>query len=147
MKVFISYAHDATDIAEKIANLLKESGFEVWSENEILPGDNWAEKVAQALRDSNAMVVLLTPAALKSSWVLHETQYALSEERYNLRLIPVIIGDSKELEAKIPWIFKKLQLITVVDPWRDDSGLQQIVQALSQEADDFTKETYNYAAQ
>ena len=43
----------------------------------MLPGHNWAAKVAQALDESQAMVVLLTLAAVNSPNVRREMEYAL----------------------------------------------------------------------
>ena len=48
----------------------------------VLPGDNWPNKVDQALQESDAMVVLLTADALRASWVRREIQYALGEQKY-----------------------------------------------------------------
>jgi TIR domain len=81
MKVFISHAHTDEPLVKKVAVGLKEAGLEVWDDTrEIMPGDNWADKVAQALRESETMVVLLTPDALRSSWVRRDVEYALGEQ-------------------------------------------------------------------
>jgi predicted nucleotide-binding protein len=70
MKVFISYAHNDMPLAKRVTNALEQSGLDVWdAEREILPGDNWAKKIAKALEESDAMVVLLTPDALSSKTV------------------------------------------------------------------------------
>jgi len=93
MKIFISHSHKDDVLARKIADSLKTAGFNVWDDtDEIMPGDNWAAKIAEGLRESEAMVVLLTPAALESTWVRREIEYALGEAGYNKRLIPVGIG-------------------------------------------------------
>lgn len=136
MKVFISHAHQDEPLAKRLTAVLRRACFEVWDQDrEIMPGDNWAEKVAQALQESDAMVVLLTPAALQSKWVLREIEYALGTEKYNQRLIPVAVGGEDKLpEDKIPWILKRLSLIKLADPWRDNEGLQQVAQALSRAA-------------
>ena len=69
MKVFISHAHTDEPLVNKVAAVLKDAGLEVWDDTrEIMPGDNWAHKVAQALQESEAMVILLTPDALRSRW-------------------------------------------------------------------------------
>ena len=50
-------------------------------------------KVARALEESQAMVVLLTRNAVNSSHVKREMAYALGEKRFSNRLIPVFVGD------------------------------------------------------
>jgi predicted nucleotide-binding protein len=70
MKVFISHSHETKSLAKKLGEALKRAGLESWNhEQEILPGDNWAQKIAQALEESEAMVVLLSPDSLDSTLV------------------------------------------------------------------------------
>ncbi len=80
MKVFISHAHTDEPLVKKVAAVLEDAGLEVWDDTrEIMPGDNWASKVAQALQESEAMVVLLTPDALRSSWVRRDIEYGIQK--------------------------------------------------------------------
>jgi TIR domain len=93
MKVFISYAQSDEKLAEKVGDILKKSGLTVWDyRRDILPGDLWSEKASQALRDSDAMVVLLTPEAARSKQVRSEIDYALTQNTFKNRLIPVVVG-------------------------------------------------------
>jgi hypothetical protein len=132
MRVFISHSDSDQELARKIGTRLKDSGLEVWDKSgEILPGDNWAAKVAQALEESDAMVVLLTPDALRSDWVRREIEYALGEERYSNRLIPVLVGSSEDLDkAGLPWILKRLRAVALLDPDKEETDIREIAQAL-----------------
>lgn len=113
MKVFLSYSHKDIEIAKKIAKELSEFDLDVWNaETEIMPGDNWAEKVSNALKESDAMVVLITPDSLESRTVQREIEYALGNNSYNNRLIPVLVGSEESVpEKSIPWILQKLKTI------------------------------------
>src|SRR6185295_5053346 len=108
MKVFISYSSRDEVLATKLVESLEEAGLNAWyKKREVLPGDNWAEKIADGLRESNAMVVLVTPDALESDAVQSSISYALGEKAYSQRLIPVIVGDVADFpKDRIPWIFK-----------------------------------------
>lgn len=110
MKVFISHAHSDAALAARISDALARSGFEVWdSDRDLLPGDNWAGEVARALEESEAMIVLLTPAAVSSPHVKREIEYALGARNYSNRLIPVVVGDRKDVPTnEIPWIVRRL---------------------------------------
>ena len=136
MKVFISHAYTDDPFVGKVAAGLKKVGLEVWdATREILPGDNWAAKVARALEESEAMVVLLTPDALRSNWVSWEIQYALGEQRYRNRLIPVLVGDPKELPKEdVPWILRRLQMVNMGAYDAEEEGISQIAQALLEAA-------------
>jgi ABC-type branched-subunit amino acid transport system substrate-binding protein len=132
MKVFISHAHTNEPLVKKVTAALEEAGLEVWDDTrEIMPGDNWANKVAQALQESEAMVVLLTPDALRSSWVRRDIEYALGEQGYRKRVIPVLVGDAKELPKEdVPWILRRLRMIKLAEHAREEEGIKQIAQAL-----------------
>ncbi len=133
MKVFISHADVDETFVKKLAAGLEEAGFEAWdASREILPGDNWADKTARALQESEAMVVLLSPDALRSGSVRREIDYALGEQRYSNRLIPVL---PKELnEEEIPWILRHLRMIQLGEDVKEEEGIHQIAQALLEAA-------------
>lgn len=133
MKVFISHACADKTFVRKVVAGLEEAGFEAWdASREILPGDNWVDKTARALQESEAMVVLLSPDALRSSAVRREIDYALGEQRYSNRLIPVL---PKELvEEEIPWILRRLRMIQLGEDVKEEEGIHQIAQALLEAA-------------
>ncbi len=132
MKVFLSYAHNDGFLAKKIASALENEGLSVWNaEREILPGDNFAEKISEALKASDAMVVLLTPESLKSKWIQWEIEYALGNKSYNRRVIPVLVGSEENLSLEsIPWILRKLQMIRLSKPEQTEEEINQITEAL-----------------
>jgi hypothetical protein len=138
MKVFVSHSHTQTDepLVRKVTTALQNAGLEVWDDRiEIFPGDNWAEKIAQALREAEAMVVLLTPNALDSKWVDHDIGYALGEQRFYQRLITVLAGPPEKLsENKIPWILRRLKMIKLGENGKEDH-IKQIAQALLETAE------------
>ncbi len=131
MKVFISHAQTDDALARKVATVLEAAGLDVSNDKaDILPGDNWADKVAQALRESEAMVVLLTPEALRSHWVRHDIEYALGQKGYHKRLIPVLATTPEKIaQEDIPWILRRLNMLELPDS-DQDSSLKQIAQAV-----------------
>jgi hypothetical protein len=131
MKVYISYAHSDEKIAKLVATQLRHTGLEVWeASNEILPGDNWADKIAQGLKESEAMVVLLTPVSIKSSWVNREIEYALGTKEYSNRLIPVLIDPHKSIKQDdLPWILKHLIFIDLSE-YEKEEGIKKIAEVL-----------------
>lgn len=136
MKVFISHAATDSKLAKKIASGLKTSGLQVWDmATEVLPGENWGTKVAEALRESDAMVVLLTQDSLRSSNISFELSYALGNESYKGRIIPVIAARPEELQSNdIPWILNKFHVIHLSEQDANDEDLRKITNALSEAA-------------
>ena len=131
MKVFISHAYTDEPLVKKISDGLEEAGLEVWdATRDVLPGANWTDEVARALKESKAMVVLLTADALRSSWVRREIEYALGEQNYRERLISVLASDPGELKKEdIPWILRHLHLIDMGE-YEEEEGIKQIAQAI-----------------
>jgi hypothetical protein len=131
MKVFISYASNDQDLAQEVAHGLEANGLDVfWDEQEIMPGDNWAAKIAEGLQQSEAMVVLLTRDALKSHRVRHDIDYALGNRDYSGRLIPVLAEPYEFLPKEdIPWILRHLQPISL-PAHRQEEGIRQIAHVL-----------------
>jgi len=147
MKVFISHAFTESQLAKRVADSLREDGFQVWDPAEILPGENWANNLAKALQEAEAMIVLLTPESLKSFNVGSDISYAIGEEKYQGRIIPVIASalDNLDLEH-IPWILKKFPVIFVPNLEQDNQELKEITQALKNvtSSDGLTYEIHHF---
>jgi len=136
MKVFISYAQQDEKLARKIGDSLKQAGLNVWDyRREILPGDLWSDKASEALRDSDAMVVLLTPESTRSKQVRSEIDYPLSKNTFKNRLIPVIVGSTEKILKKdIPWILWELQMVRLPEHGSQQECIRQIAQTLLEAA-------------
>jgi hypothetical protein len=137
MKVFISYSMADAELAQRVVKYLKASGFQVWDDSEVLPGDNWGEILAKALQESDAMVVLLTPNSVHSPNLTFEVSYALGSKDYKGRVIPVLAASPDQLpQAEIPWVLRRFQMLRLSTDLEDTGadGLSSIAQALQQAA-------------
>jgi hypothetical protein len=112
-QVFLSYASDDRQTARRLAEGLRALSLDVWSDESLGPGENWAEQMAKALGQADAMVVLLTPKSVESKWVRRDVEYALSSPRFERRLVPVVIGaGSGAWLDKAPWVLKKFDMVS-----------------------------------
>ena len=108
MQVFLSYSDADRDFARELASQLSKRGCEVWDpSDQLFPGDNWPLKTGEALKESKAMVVLLSPDSMKSEWVRGEIQYALGNRNYEGRVFSVLVRPT----ADIPWILRKFGIL------------------------------------
>jgi len=131
MKVFISHSSQDEMLAGNIVSYLEKAGFDVWyDKREIMPGDNWADKIGQGLRESDAMVVLLTEVALRSESIRRDIDYALSQKPFRRRVVPVFVGDSTNWRDEAPWILDRLQSVNLKENGTNDEGLQELTQVL-----------------
>jgi hypothetical protein len=108
MNVFISYSGADEKWADRLRTALGQQDITVWNPaSQIAPGENWGLKYGKALQNADAVVVLLSPDSVKSDWVRHEIEYAISSPQFRDRLIPVVVRPTDD----IPWILRKQQVI------------------------------------
>lgn len=79
--IFISYNHKNRNYALKLANTLKEQGFDIWIDEDINAGDRWYPEIIKAILNSGCVIVIMTPEAEKSEWVEKEILIAQREEK------------------------------------------------------------------
>ena len=108
VRVFLSYTQADQAFAKALSQELTRRGLDVWSdEQKILPGDNWGASIAEALRRSKAMVVLISPDSMRSKFVRSEIQYALGDLGYEQRIFPVMVEET----SSVPWILNKFIIL------------------------------------
>jgi adenylate cyclase len=74
--VFVSYARPDEPQAERVANALRELGYEVWRDDELPAHRAYAEVIEERLKSAKAVVVLWSAEAAKSQWVRAEADFA-----------------------------------------------------------------------
>jgi hypothetical protein len=108
MQIFLSHVESDRDWARELSQQLSAAGLRVVDPfNDAFPGDNWFLKIGKALDESEAMIVLISPEAVKSSWLRSEIQYALGSEKFQNRLIPVEVEPTEDF----PWVLRHMQWV------------------------------------
>ena len=98
-KVFLSYAHDDHSFAHRLSTALKGVKIEGWmGEADIASGLAKGDSLRSAIKDSNAIVVLVSPSALERRWVEFEIGAGLGLGK---PIIPILIGGGGA-EADLP---------------------------------------------
>jgi hypothetical protein len=67
--VFVSYKREyASNVfVARMSKHLEKAGFDVWIDKmELQAGEDWRDAIDQAIRDSLALIVVLTPGAVAS---------------------------------------------------------------------------------
>jgi hypothetical protein len=121
--IFISYSKKDKDFAWKLANDLAATGRDVWIDREIGGGAQWRRAIQQALRDAGEVIVIISPNAVKSEWVLHEGSVASGLEK---PLFPVLY----QPVDKLPIWMEEIQYTDFTN--KDyDTAFKQLVDALT----------------
>ena len=94
-KVFISYAHEDRGFADLIRGyLIGRHDLGVSMDRDTTHGENWQEAMAGELDASDFVILLLSPAFLRSQWNLYEAGVALAKDRaHQGKVVPIIVGD------------------------------------------------------
>ena len=97
----------------------------IWMAPEsIHAGETWMEAIERGLDESEAMVVLLTPAAVRSRWVRREMEAAISlEMEGRMRILPLYVQ-----ACSVPVLWRSYQWIPLADY---DAGLGRLARELS----------------
>ena len=90
-KVFISHSHSDENWVREFANSLQQHGLNVWFDSHSVPfGQSWTEAVEKGLRESNFIVLLVTPDSLRRPNLFLEIGAAMGMGK---QLIPVVSKD------------------------------------------------------
>lgn len=92
-QIFVSYAHvDSTFIAPLQERL--QDYFDLWVDAASLSaGKNWRDEIDRAIKESFAMLVIVTPESCESKYVTYEWSYALG---LGVTVIPIMLRKSDE---------------------------------------------------
>jgi hypothetical protein len=80
--VFISYKREEAEYAIKIHEVLKKNGFAIWWDERLQCGQVWSQVLDEAVKSASCIVVLWSPMAIESKWVLHEASVAMARNNY-----------------------------------------------------------------
>ncbi|PCE65907.1 TIR domain-containing protein [Sediminicola luteus] len=97
MKVFISSSKNDRAMLQQLAQALTESGHKVFYENlNIKSGDNWFKKINEAIKDFEAVVIILSRETMNSKSAMMEMESIVLNDisKKSTRIIPVITDKS-----------------------------------------------------
>ena len=124
--VFLSYASQDGDDAQRIRDALRAAGIEVWfDQSELRGGDAWDAAIRQKIMSCALFVALISENTNARSEGYFRLEWKLAVDRSHLMaddrafLLPVLLGDTREPSARVPEAFRTrqwLQLRETSDP-------------------------------
>ena len=128
-QVFISHARNDNELAYYLAEELSKRGFKVWHDIERKPGEEWTSQIESALKNSDSMIAILNQNSYSSSYVRNELEFALFNEDYKNRLLPVFIGSTDETNfVRLPWVLTKLEYLRLPESETLESLANEIIE-------------------
>ena len=109
-EVFLSHASQDFEFAGRIVAVLRDHGIPVWySPTNIIGAQQWHDEIGRALARCDWFAVLITGNALRSKWVRRELHYALEQDRYNDRIIPLLYKPCDD--SRLSWTLSGFQRV------------------------------------
>jgi len=149
--VFISYSREDGHFAEILSEKIQSAGFVPWKDQELRAGEEWRNKIDQAIKDSFVLISVLTPQSRTSGYLNYEWAFALGagvvvvplllnlkESDLHPRLEPLQHFDFTDCKRP-PWelLLKRLAELaeahrpfTICVPWDAPPVIRKAAQAL-----------------
>ena len=110
-EVFVSHSHRDKVFTRKLAEELRRHGIAAWySERNIGGADQWLDEIGAALKRCDWFLIVLTPDSVKSKWVKREVTKALADDRYDERMVPLLV---KTCDVdQLAWPLTTLQFVS-----------------------------------
>ena len=109
-EVFLSHASQDHMAAGQLREVLVAHEIPVWFSPHHIRGANlWHDEIGAALARCDWFMVVLTPHAIRSMWVRRELNYALIQQRFEDRIIPLLF--KKCDPALLSWTLPQIQMI------------------------------------
>ena len=90
-EVFLSHSDQDRQFATDLAEMMRVHGIPVWySRTNILGAQQWHDEIGAALSRCDWFVLVLSPRSVKSIWVKREFLFALQQNRFVNRIVPIL---------------------------------------------------------
>lgn len=130
--IFLSYAREDREKAERLAQALEEQGWSVWWDFKIRFGKEFRQAIQEALASARCVLVLWSSHSVDSDWVGREAADGL---RRGI-LVPILIE-----RVRIPLAFRDLQTadLTKWDGPRTAPAFRRLVKAIGEALGETTR--------
>jgi adenylate cyclase len=114
--VFLSYASQDAEAAQKICEALRAAGIEVWfDQSELRGGDAWDQKIRRELHDCALFVPVISANTAARHEGYFRLEWDLADQRTHMIahnrafIVPVSVDATSETSADIPESFRRVQ--------------------------------------
>jgi adenylate cyclase len=114
--VFLSYASQDAQAAQRICEALRSSGIEVWfDQSELRGGDAWDLKIRQQIRDCALFIPIISAHTTARPEGYFRLEWSIAEQRSHMIarnkafIIPVCVDATPESVPDLPESFQRVQ--------------------------------------
>ena len=131
----LSYATEDQAFAEKLYVDLQSAGVSCWfAPHDLKIGDKMRDKIYEAIRKNDKLLLILSEHAVTSDWVEREVELAFERERQppeTLILFPIRLDDAM-MQTYTAWAgdIRRIRFVADFRQWQDDLAYQRALQRL-----------------
>ena len=109
-EIFLSHSSLDSQFASSLAAVIRRHGIPVWySQTNILGAQQWQVEIGAALQRCDWFAVILSPQSAESMWVKREVSYALQQNRFDNRIVPITYQASNF--ERLSWTLSTFQMV------------------------------------
>ena len=109
-EVFISHSSLDQPFAALLTELLQRHGVPFWlSQRNLIGAQQWHDEIGAALKRCDWFVIILSPNSVASKWVKRELLFALDDDRYDGKIIPLLYQPCEYRD--LSWALSLLQMV------------------------------------
>jgi hypothetical protein len=117
-EVFLSHSSQDRQFASDLAGTMRRHGIPVWySQTNILGAQQWQDEIGAALQRCDWFAIVLSPQSAGSMWVKRELSYALQQNRFENRIVPLTYQPS-DFE-QLSWTLSLFQMVNFTGTFAD----------------------------
>jgi TolB-like protein/Flp pilus assembly protein TadD len=151
--VFLSYASQDAEAAQRICQALRSAGVEVWfDQSELRGGDAWDQSIRKQIKTCALFLPIISKHTHERAEGYFRLEWKLAVDRSHLItahrafLVPVVIDDTGEDEEHVPDKFREVQWTHLPAGETPPEFVTRIQQLLSGESSPSQKGTWRPAA-
>ena len=109
-EAFLSHSSLDHDFVTDLADALRRHGVPVWySRTNIMGAQQWHDEIGAALRRCDWFLLVLSPNAVASMWVKRELIFALQQNQFENRIVP-LLWQACDFD-RLSWVLPSFQII------------------------------------
>ena len=139
--VFLSYASQDAEAAQRICQALRAAGVEVWfDQSELRGGDAWDRKIHEQIRDCRLFIPVISANTEARDEGYFRREWAAAVDRmrdmaeHKAFLLPVVIDATEERHAAVPQRFRLVQWMNLAGGEPTPAFVNRVAALLGQAA-------------
>jgi TolB-like protein len=141
--VFLSYASEDADAAQRICEALRAAGLEVWfDKSELRGGDAWDQKIRRQIKDSALFMPIISANTNARPEGYFRLEWKLAVDRSHLMaddepfLLPIVVDGTPDATARVPDKFRNVQWTRLPGGATPSAFVDRIVHLLARDLAD-----------